>query len=84
MARDSYQAKASIPTIDLKAANAATKLLDAAITWGFVFIKHNDISNVSPEDVAELFSLVFITMYISEESFQLNRAQDQRVLRGSY
>lgn len=48
---------ANIPIIDLTSDNAASELLDAAASYGFVFVKQNE-TDVSSEQVSSVFKLV--------------------------
>lgn len=48
---------ANIPIIDLDAANAATSLLEAATTYGFVYIKQES-SGLDATELDETFRLV--------------------------
>ena len=53
----SSDGSAAIPLIDLNAVDAASRLLQAATSFGFVYIRHHDL-NFSTEDVASIFSIV--------------------------
>jgi hypothetical protein len=48
----------SIPVVDLSSPTAAQGLLDAAVTFGFIFVKHTDDLPLKPRDVDDMFSLV--------------------------
>jgi len=48
----------SIPVVDLSSPTAAKDLLDAAVTFGFIFVKHTDDMLLKPQDVNDVFSLV--------------------------
>lgn len=51
-------ASQSIPIVDLSSPTAADDLLNAAVTFGFIFVKHNDDMPLKPQDVNDMFSLV--------------------------
>jgi len=48
----------SIPVVDLSSPTAAEDLLNAAVTLGFIFVKHTDDMSLKPQDVDDMFSLV--------------------------
>ena len=50
---------AAIPIIDLDAAGAAEHLLEAAATYGFLYVKHRNLFP-SPGDVNRMFNIVCI------------------------
>jgi hypothetical protein len=47
-----------IPVINLSSESAANDILDAASTFGFVYI-NNDRTVISPTDIQSMFDLVF-------------------------
>lgn len=47
-----------IPIIGLTSPNAAKELLDAAINYGFIFIKHVDELELTTKDVDAMFATV--------------------------
>jgi hypothetical protein len=51
---------AQIPVIDISPSNphAATQLLDAATSYGFVFIENNAAAGMPPTNVQNMFDLV--------------------------
>lgn len=52
---------AEIPVIDLNAPDAASALLGAAATFGFVFVKHRGL-DIRPADVDSMFKLVGLSI----------------------
>ena len=50
--------KTTIPVVNLTSPDAAQKLLHAAVTYGFMYIEHNNALAISPEEVNSLFNLV--------------------------
>lgn len=64
MAADMVGNDAGIPVVDLSSANAARELLDAAIQYGFIYIKHTANLALSVEDVDDIFSIV-CTRYVA-------------------
>lgn len=50
-------ASAAIPVVDISSVDAATRLLQAATSFGFVYIQPHGL-NFSPEDVASIFDIV--------------------------
>jgi len=48
----------SIPIVNLSSPTAAEDLLNAAVTFGFIFVKHTDDMPLKPQDVNDMFSLV--------------------------
>jgi len=46
-----------IPVVDINAENAVDTLLDAAKTYGFIFVKHENL-DPSPSEVDSMFELV--------------------------
>ena len=47
-----------IPVVNLDSSNAPQELLDAASTYGFIFVEHTDNINVTPQQVQETFEHV--------------------------
>lgn len=56
---------ASIPVVDINAADAAHVVLQAAIDYGFIFVRHADLA-LTPMDVDRLFALVRLWHQISK------------------
>lgn len=50
--------QADIPIIDLNAPGAATELLDAAVKYGFIFVRHTDKIALTSHNVDSMFDLV--------------------------
>jgi len=58
IARTEEAADVKIPIVDLTSPNAAKGLLDAAINYGFIFIKHVDELELTAKDVDAMFTTV--------------------------
>jgi len=48
----------TIPVVDLSSPTAAEDVLNAAVTFGFIFVKHTDDMPLKPQDVDDMFFLV--------------------------
>lgn len=53
-----FEDMSTIPVIDLDGKYAATDLLAAAATYGFIYVKHNGNLAVTPKDVDGIFDTV--------------------------
>lgn len=58
IARTEEAADVKIPVVDLTSPNAAKELLDAAVDYGFIFIKHVDELELTGKDVDAMFDTV--------------------------
>lgn len=47
-----------IPVVDLTSPNAARELLDAAVTYGFIFVKHTKDVEITTEELDNMFGIV--------------------------
>lgn len=61
MAIDMQGNDAKIPIVDLSCTTAAAELLDAAVQYGFIYIKHTDNLALSVKDVDNMFALVRVS-----------------------
>ena len=73
MANGTMANHAAIPVIDLSSQNAASELLDAASTFGFVFVRHEGL-NLAPEQVDRMFQLVRLSLLCDEHMKMLCKA----------
>lgn len=56
IARTSEQ-DVNIPVVDLSSPNAPQELLDAAVTYGFIFVKHTDDTPIRDQDLESVFDI---------------------------
>ena len=47
-----------IPVVDLSSSTAAKEIVDAAASNGFIFIKHTNILDLTPQDTDDIFRIV--------------------------
>lgn len=48
----------NIPVVDLTSLNAAQELLDAAVKYGFIFVKHTKDVEITTEELGDMFGVV--------------------------
>jgi hypothetical protein len=64
------QNAANIPVIDLSAPSAAAEILEAASTYGFVYVKNNELG-IPSQDIHNMFELVDEPMTPSHVSWHI-------------
>lgn len=63
IARSAEAENVNIPIVDLTSPNAAKELLDAAVKYGFIFVKHVDELELTAKDVDAMFDTVGSRLY---------------------
>lgn len=58
IARTQEEVDVKIPVVDLTSPGAAQELLDAAVKYGFIFVKHVDELELTVDDVNAMFDIV--------------------------